>query len=270
MQPPGGGAPLCSSRRPASIIVPKISIGNACNKLEHFDLAAQYCLRKIVLVSSATGCLQLQGLPWGGRGNNTPITEATHTFGGGAGRAGALRELRHIVAARAALVFVLRAIGAHRSETLDAGAAAAGHRRAGCCGAGRYRAGWRLQPATRRICRTAAVLHLDQPSCSLAQAGTGVIATRHNAEVAHHNSRLRRCCRQLKHADSSLLKYRDTAVTPVPAAAAACGGVPLHMPFLATVSPSHSAWHLWNGIWCQQQMKAVVVWSVHRSSCGST
>ena len=40
-------------------------------------------------------------------------------------------------------------------------------------------------------------------------------------------------------------------IAPVTAAAAACGGVPLQVPFLATVRPSHSAWHLGDGIWCQ-------------------
>ena len=52
MQPPGGGAPLCSSRRPAGIIVPNISTGNAWNKLEHI-LIWQRNIACVKLCSSA-------------------------------------------------------------------------------------------------------------------------------------------------------------------------------------------------------------------------
>jgi hypothetical protein len=115
------------------------------------DSACQLGHRLLLAAPGAT-------LRWHGH-RHSPSWNFSHTFGRSRGRAGALGKLRHTVAARAALVLILRAIGAHWSKVLDAGAAAAGH-----CGAGRYRAGRRLQLAAWRICTAHKPMLFKQPS----------------------------------------------------------------------------------------------------------
>ena len=74
MQPPGGGAPLCSSRRPAGITFADISSGSFYMQ----DMAtlspsiAASCLQIVPRSATCRHYCRRQGLPWGAMGINTP------------------------------------------------------------------------------------------------------------------------------------------------------------------------------------------------------